>query len=415
MKYNVVVIGANYGDEGKGRCVRWTLRDFLYIKKWISSKDEAIVIKHNGGSQAGHTSEGFVYHAYGSADVETYLSPEFIINPRSIMAEQMALTVKRQTLPPKLYIHENCRVSTPIDILCNHVIETVRAGGKHGSCGMGIYATITRSKTINTTVKTLLDKSKRNKITNKLVLYYKGYEDAIRFIPEQYQDLDLYRMMDDFYEEFDKLMEDSRVEVITIDKEYDLLQNKNLRIFETGQGLLLDKDCKESFPHVTPSHTNFINPANIIHRCDLYKDSFTYPVYCTRPYITKHGAGKLEDQITIDSMKYDTTNVHNEWQGSIRAAFMDLDSLLDRVQKDYNCLKSSIEYCITPEELVISKPFLFISWADHFKGFVTKESREVPFIKSLGKKNYDIGIWNKYEIDKGICTDTEIRVRNFDR
>jgi hypothetical protein len=94
---------------------------------------------------------------------------------------------------------------------------------------------------------------------------------------------------------------------------------------------------------------------------------------------------------------------------------MDLDSLLDRVQKDYNCLKSSIEYCIAPGELAISKPFLFISWADHFKGFVTKDSRDVPFSKSLGKKNYDIGIWNKDEIDKGICTDTEIRIRNFNR
>ena len=62
VKMNVIVIGANYGDEGKGRCVRYTVNDFLSFKH-IEDKSEAIVIKHNGGSQAGHTSEGFVYHA----------------------------------------------------------------------------------------------------------------------------------------------------------------------------------------------------------------------------------------------------------------------------------------------------------------------------------------------------------------
>lgn len=412
---NLVVIGANYGDEGKGRCTRYALNKYLLFGI-IEDKSEAIVIKHNGGSQAGHTSEGFVYHAYGSADVETYLAPEFIVNPKAILAEMKSLTIKRDKIPNTMYINNMCRVSTPIDILCNQVIESVRGNNKHGSCGMGIYATITRSKTISTTIRDLMNKDFRKEITNKLILYYKGYEDAIRFIPEQFQDLDLDRMMNDFYDEFDELVNDDGIQIITVDKEEELLKSKNLRIFETGQGLLLDEKCKESYPHVTPSRTNHVNPFEIIKRCNLLIPSnnkvsvSTIPVYCTRPYITKHGAGVLDDEIVDTSkimLEKDTTNVKNEWQGSIRAAYMDLNKFGMRIVKDFKEFKQkcyNLSKKLQPNTEPTDDYFspksvnIFISFADHFNSFVTgsrSNNAIETFYYQLSKMeiNYDTDIY----------------------
>ena len=58
-----IVIGANYGDEGKG-----------FVTNWLSNQydeNNSIIILNNGGAQRGHTvesSNGFrhVFHHFGS-------------------------------------------------------------------------------------------------------------------------------------------------------------------------------------------------------------------------------------------------------------------------------------------------------------------------------------------------------------
>ena len=72
------VIGAVYGDEGKGRLV-----------DYLASLTPTLVVRHNGGAQAGHTvvtPEGLrhVFHHFGSGTFvgsPTYLSRFFIVNP----------------------------------------------------------------------------------------------------------------------------------------------------------------------------------------------------------------------------------------------------------------------------------------------------------------------------------------------
>ena len=74
-----VVIGANYGDEGKGLAT-----DYL-----ASQGTKSLVVRFNGGAQAGHTvvtPDGcrHVFHHFGSgvfAEADTFLSKFFIVNP----------------------------------------------------------------------------------------------------------------------------------------------------------------------------------------------------------------------------------------------------------------------------------------------------------------------------------------------
>ena len=77
-----VVIGANYGDEGKGNVVNH-----------LADKHSS-VIRFNGGAQAGHTvvhnDIRHVFHNFGSGVLKrsrTIYGPEFAVDPISFFAE----------------------------------------------------------------------------------------------------------------------------------------------------------------------------------------------------------------------------------------------------------------------------------------------------------------------------------------
>lgn len=81
-----VVIGANYGDEGKG-----LVTEFL-----SSSSENSIVVLANGGSQRGHTVNDPVYgkhvfHHFGSGTLRgkpTYFAESFLLNPMQFVKEK---------------------------------------------------------------------------------------------------------------------------------------------------------------------------------------------------------------------------------------------------------------------------------------------------------------------------------------
>src|SRR5688572_19623885 len=132
------VIGANWGDEGKG-----------IITDWLCSVQEkpGIVVRFNGGAQAGHTVEAngqrHIFHHIGSGSINwwpTYLGPEFICNPLMFFEETAGMMNW-----PKVLVSTQCLVTTPYDMLINRAIETARGESRHGSCGTGINETVERS------------------------------------------------------------------------------------------------------------------------------------------------------------------------------------------------------------------------------------------------------------------------------
>lgn len=130
-----VIAGANFGDEGKG-----LLTDYFAFQ----SKESCLVIKCNGGSQAGHTvvTPNFikhVFHHFGSgtfAQAKTYLSKDFIVNPILFRKEREEL--KQKGINPICFVNQKCLLTTPYDMLINQIAEKSRKEQKHGSCGVGI-------------------------------------------------------------------------------------------------------------------------------------------------------------------------------------------------------------------------------------------------------------------------------------
>ena len=134
------VIGANWGDEGKG-----LITDFL-----CRQVENPLVIRYNGGCQAGHTvvsPEGVrhVFSHFGSgtlAGAPTYLSKHFVVNPILFNREYDVLVEKG--IVPKVCVHPDCIVTTPFDMMINQATEKARKGDRHGSCGYGLFETLQR-------------------------------------------------------------------------------------------------------------------------------------------------------------------------------------------------------------------------------------------------------------------------------
>ena len=149
MKSAKVVIGANYGDEGKGM-----------VTDWLCSRSsiKPLVVRFNGGAQAGHTvitpeGQRHVFGHIGSGSFlgcPTHLSRFFISNPILLLSElnEFGRNIEISVDPESI-------VTTPYDMVINQI--ALLNEGVNTSCGVGINETVTRSDTINLQIKDLSD------------------------------------------------------------------------------------------------------------------------------------------------------------------------------------------------------------------------------------------------------------------
>ena len=344
MKTVKIVTGANFGDEGKGY-----MTDYFANKAKEQNKS-CLVVCHNGGSQKGHTvvsSSGLrhVFHHFGSGNIagaDTCLSKDFIVNP--IIFNKEYEDLKRKGIVTKTFVHKDCLVTTPFDMLINQIVESSRDKDRHGSCGLGVNETIVRNNSMNTF--TIYDMYKMSNYLTKVLLdiistyYLMGRLNQLKIesIPTKWVEIlskkdniienyidDLYTMM-------------SRIEIVddSIFDKYEYV------IFEGAQGLLLDQNNMEYFPHLTPSNTGITNPINMI------KDKNVTDIeacYVTRTYMTRHGAGRFDTECSkneINPNMVDLTNVPNEFQGTLRYGKLDLNDLKNRIEKDFDSNRNGL-------------------------------------------------------------------------
>ena len=133
------VIGANYGDEGKG----------LFTEYLCRSRPSPIVVLSNGGSQRGHTVNNVekgirhVFHHFGSGTllgVPSVYSKTFLLNPIKYIEEKREL--EKVGIKPIAFRAPSCLLQMPSDMFTNQTLEKARGQSKHGSCGWGIWETV---------------------------------------------------------------------------------------------------------------------------------------------------------------------------------------------------------------------------------------------------------------------------------
>lgn len=338
-----IVIGANFGDEGKG------LMTDYYANEAKKQNKSCLVVCHNGGSQKGHTVVSpsglrHVFHHFGSgcfAGADTYLAESFIVNP--IIFNKEFSELERKGIVTNCLVNGRCRVTTPFDMMINQIVEEYRGENKHGSCGLGVFETIVRN-----------DPSKRPTLTLYDYVYMKDIDiftwldvEVSSYLPTRLKELgvetlplkwvEILNNKDNIIRNFiNDIREMHKHIIFTNDSCFNVY---DYVIFEGSQGLLLDRNNVEYMPHLTPSNTGIKNPLDIIaSRYDL-SDLDVEVCYVSRTYMTRHGAGRFDsecDKSVINPNMVDMTNVPNPYQDSLRYGTLDISDLKARVLKDLN-------------------------------------------------------------------------------
>lgn len=323
------VIGASYGDEGKGLLVDALVAPF---------GANAIVARFNGGAQAGHTvmlpnGVRHVFHHWGAgalAGASTYLGPRFVVHPMFWARETQDLAMRGACLG--LYVDPRSRITLPCDVMVNQAIEAKRNDGRHGSCGMGFGETCERNlhEGYGLTVGQAasmddqqlmdhLDQVNRQYVPRRLAAL--GMDEDIL---GSWLHADAIKAR--FIEDLRCFLANATVSGPSILGQFEQV------VFEGAQGLALDEELGH-FPHVTRSMTG--TPYLVELACEArIKELDVW--YATRAYTTRHGAGPLPHECGQQLVPRfrDDTNLPNPHQGSLRFAPLDPMAIADRIERD---------------------------------------------------------------------------------
>ncbi|MEC8550719.1 MAG: adenylosuccinate synthetase, partial [Pseudomonadota bacterium] len=132
---NVAVIGAQWGDEGKGKIV-----------DWLSSRAD-VVVRFQGGHNAGHTL------VIGGVEYKLSLLPSgivrpgklsvigngVVIDPKHLISEIALLREQGADITPEtLVVSDTAALILPLHQAVDHAREAMRGSGKIGTTGRGI-------------------------------------------------------------------------------------------------------------------------------------------------------------------------------------------------------------------------------------------------------------------------------------
>lgn len=300
-----IVLGTFFGDEGKGQTVHNLCK---------ASNKSKLVVRFNGGNQAGHTvrhdEDEHTFSNFGSGtflSVPTYWSEYCAVDPVTSALEKERL-VKGFSLTPLVMYSPKCEVITPLDVYAQrgNVINM-----RHGSVGTGYKTTLDRVKAgFHITVQDCLHKAiLKQKLINIRETYYYNRTFAMNFSIEDVDD-----WVDRAHSYFIHAMIKSFVEAALPFEEL---------IFEGGQGILLDQTYGV-MPFCTPSNTTSENVYKLLKQSEFYVPSKcnVEHYYVIRPYITRHGAGPMLTTMSMREVN-DLNNRPNDYQGEMRAVEFD--------------------------------------------------------------------------------------------
>lgn len=239
---SVVVVGTQWGDEGKGK-----ITDYL-------SENAEVIARYQGGNNAGHTivfnGEKYKLHLIPSgifySDKICVIGNGMVIDPKALMEELKYLHGKGVSTD-NLRISNRAHVILPYHLKLDQVEEERKGANKIGTTKKGIGpAYMDKAARVGIRIADLLDreefeiKLKRN-LEEKNRLFEKVYE------VEGFKVEDI---LDEYYEygqQFAELVTDTSVVL------NDSLDEGRRVLFEGAQGVMLDID-QGTYPFVTSSN-----------------------------------------------------------------------------------------------------------------------------------------------------------------
>ena len=286
MGKNVVVLGTQWGDEGKGKVV-----DLLTDKA-------SYVVRYQGGHNAGHTliidGEKTVLHLIPSGilrdNVTCIIGNGVVLSPEALLKEMNDLKARGVKVEERLKISEACPLILPYHVALDQAREAARGNNKIGTTGRGIGPAYEdkvarRGLRVGDLFCPEQFASKLKEVMEyhnfALVNYYKAEAvsyDEVLAAAIQYREV-LTSMVVDVTEVLDQAR-----------------KNGESILFEGAQGTLLDID-HGTYPFVTSSNTTV---GGVATGCGFGPCYLDYVLGIVKAYTTRVGSGPFPTELDCE-------------------------------------------------------------------------------------------------------------------
>ncbi|MFL9877576.1 adenylosuccinate synthase [Herbaspirillum rhizosphaerae] len=283
---NVVVIGTQWGDEGKGKIV-----------DWLTDHAQGVV-RFQGGHNAGHTlviggkktALQLIPSGIMRAGVACYIGNGVVLSVPDLLREIDKLEAAGVEVASRLKVSEACPLILPYHVALDVAREAARGAAKIGTTGKGIGPAY-EDKVARRAIR-VADLLNEKRFAEKLLENL----DYHNFVLTQYlktQPVDFQKTLDD------ALANVPRLKPMVADVSNDLHianQNGANLLFEGAQGSLLDVD-HGTYPFVTSSNCVAGNAAA---GAGVGPDMLHYIMGITKAYTTRVGSGPFPAELPTD-------------------------------------------------------------------------------------------------------------------
>tara|TARA_Y100001001_G_scaffold90769_1_gene88553 strand:- start:246 stop:1535 length:1290 start_codon:yes stop_codon:yes gene_type:complete len=286
MGKNVVILGTQWGDEGKGKIV-----DLL-------TDQVSAVVRYQGGHNAGHTlvidGEKTVLHLIPSGilrdNVQCFIGNGVVLSPEALLKELTELEAKGVPVRERLRISPACPLILPYHVALDQAREKARGEAKISTTGRGIGPAY--EDKVSRRGLRVADLFHRERFAAKLgeVLDYHNFALQHYY---KVDPIDFQKTLDEamgYAEWLAPLMTDVTSRLHELRRE-----GANI-MFEGAQGSLLDID-HGTYPFVTSSNTTAGGTATGSGFGPLYLD---YVLGITKAYTTRVGSGPFPTELFDD-------------------------------------------------------------------------------------------------------------------
>ncbi|MBU2895297.1 adenylosuccinate synthase [Vibrio hepatarius] len=296
MGNNVVVLGTQWGDEGKGKIV-----DLL-------TEDAKYVVRYQGGHNAGHTlvidGEKTVLHLIPSGilrdNVKCVIGNGVVLSPEALLKEMKPLEERGIPVRERLFVSEACPLILPYHIAIDNAREIARGKKAIGTTGRGIgpaYEDKVARRGLR--VGDLFDKD----------VFAEKLKEVMEF--HNFQLEHFYKVDTVSYEAvFEQCMGYAELltsMVMDVTDELDAARKRGDKImFEGAQGTLLDID-HGTYPYVTSSNTT---AGGVAAGSGFGPRHIGYILGITKAYCTRVGSGPFPTELYDGQDKQDPIGKH---------------------------------------------------------------------------------------------------------
>ncbi len=286
MSKNIVVVGTQWGDEGKGKIV-----DLL-------TQNAQVVVRYQGGHNAGHTlkikGEKTVLRLIPSGmlrpHVQCYIGNGVVLAPEALLSEIKELEQKGVDVRNRLHISQACPLILPCHVALDKAREAHKGKAAIGTTGRGIGPAY-EDKMARRALR-VSDLLHRDRFVSKLTELLQYHNHSLTNYYQQ-PAVDVQQLLDEsliWAEEIRPMVTDITTCLHEHRRQGDAI------LFEGAQGVYLDID-HGTYPFVTSSNTcvgSVINGAGFGPR---YLD---YILGITKAYTTRVGGGPFPTELHDD-------------------------------------------------------------------------------------------------------------------